>query len=44
MSFEKVVEGNLTYDEAVQKMQKLIEQKVSGLCIITAEAAKKIAR
>ncbi|MGI8669414.1 MAG: hypothetical protein ACR2J3_06120 [Aridibacter sp.] len=43
VSFEKVVEGNLTYDKAVRKMQELIEQKVSGLCIITENAAQKIA-
>lgn len=42
VSFEKVVQDGLTYDEALQKMQELIEQKTSGLCIITDSAAQNI--
>ncbi len=43
VSFEKVMHARLSYDEAVQKLQELTRQKVSGLCIITDNAAQKIA-
>ncbi len=42
VSFEECIKSGLTYDEAVEKMDKLIAEKVSGLCIITDEAASKI--
>ncbi|HEY0006989.1 MAG TPA: hypothetical protein VGB17_19570 [Pyrinomonadaceae bacterium] len=36
--------SNLTYDEAVQLVRGLAEEKVHGLSIITDEAAHRIAR
>lgn len=42
VSFEKCVAKNLTYEQAEQKMRELSAQKVSGLCIITDEAAERI--
>ncbi len=42
VSFEARVAGNLTYDQATAKMTELAAQKVSGLCIITDEAAARI--
>lgn len=43
INFEGVVKAKLKYDEAVQKMQELAEQKVSGLCIVTDKAAQGLA-
>ncbi len=43
VSFEKIIHGSINYDAAVQKMQELNEQKVSGLCIITDDAAQRLA-
>lgn len=42
VSFEERAAKNLTYAEAVEKMEQLARQKVSGLCIITDEAAARI--
>ncbi len=42
VSFEKCIKSNLTYDEAVKEMDRLIPQKVPGLCIITDQAAGKL--
>lgn len=42
VSFESVAVSSLSYDEAVKWMKKLGKQKVSGLCIITDEAAARI--
>lgn len=42
VSFEKCIKGNLTYDEALAEMERLKAEKVSGLCIITDEAAERI--
>lgn len=42
VSFEKSVAGNLTYAEAVQKLNELAAQKIAGLCIITDEAAERL--
>lgn len=42
VSFEKIMQDGLSYDEAFEKMQKLIKQKVSGLCIITDTAAHRL--
>ncbi len=44
VTFESSAANNLTYDEAFQKMQQLKEQNVSGLCIVTDEAAARIAK
>ena len=43
VSFERCVAGNLTYEEAAEKLIELETRKISGLCIITDEAAQKIA-
>jgi hypothetical protein len=43
VSFDKSEASNLTYAEAEQKMRELLEQKVSGLCIVTDETAARIA-
>ncbi len=42
ISFEECESTNLTYDEAVQKLQKLAANDVSGLCVVTNEAAHKV--
>ncbi|MCA1623347.1 MAG: hypothetical protein LC768_06555 [Acidobacteria bacterium] len=42
VSFEKYLAKNLTYNEAIKKINKLKKQNVSGLCIITDEAAERI--
>ena len=42
VSFEKCEAGNLTYEQAEVKLRELAALKVSGLCIITDEAAKRI--
>ena len=42
VSFEKCEAGGLTYAEAEQKLSSLEAQKVSGLCIVTDEAAARI--
>ncbi len=42
VSFETCLASSLTYDVAVKKMKHLKAKKVSGLCIITDEAAKRI--
>jgi len=42
VSFESRIASNLTYDEAIKKLNQLKAKKVSGLCIVTDEAAKKI--
>jgi hypothetical protein len=42
VSFEKILKNNLTYDEALELMERSKEQKISGLCIITDEAAQRL--
>lgn len=42
VSFETRVASNLTYTEAVQKLNQLATEKTAGLCIITDEAAERI--
>lgn len=42
VSFETRAAGNLTYEQAADKLAELLEAKVSGLCIITDEAASRI--
>lgn len=42
VSFEKILENNLTYHEAARKIAEFSEQKISGLCIITDQAARNI--
>lgn len=42
VSFEKSLKNNLTYDEALELMEKSKAKKISGLCIITDEAAQRL--
>ena len=42
VSFESVAVHGLTYADAKTWMEKLQKQKVSGLCIVTDEAAARI--
>ena len=42
ISFEKCEAGNLTYLQAERKLAELQDKKVSGLCIVTDEAAARI--
>lgn len=42
VSFDKLEAKNLTYDEAAQKLKEFAAAKISGLCIITDEAAARI--
>ena len=42
VSYEAVAISNLTYDEAIKWVEKLKAQNVSGLCIVTNEAAERI--
>ena len=44
VSFERVEVSRLTYAQAVFVMNELTSQGSSGLCIITDEAARRIAR
>lgn len=42
VSFDERVAGNLTYAEAAAKLKNLAAERVSGLCVITDEAAARI--
>lgn len=42
VTYESVAVSNLTYDEAAEWVKKLDAQKISGLCIVTDEAAARI--
>ncbi len=44
VSFEKVEAKNLIYAEAGEKINQLEARKVSGLCIVTDEAAGRISK
>lgn len=44
VSFEAVAISGLSYSEAVKWMENLRQQKVSGLCIVTDEAAARISK
>jgi len=43
VTFERCAASNLTYGEAIREMEKLQTQKISGLCIVTDEAAQRVA-
>lgn len=43
VSFERREASGLTYAEAVEKSAELERQKVAGLCIVTDEAAGRVA-
>ncbi|MCU1289231.1 MAG: hypothetical protein JWN60_1460 [Acidobacteria bacterium] len=42
VSFENRVAKNLSYEQAERKIAELENLKISGLCIITDEAAERI--
>jgi hypothetical protein len=42
VSFERVEAAGMTYAQAVEKLQELDENGVSGLCIVTDDAALRI--
>ncbi|MGI8493771.1 MAG: hypothetical protein ACR2L1_00475 [Pyrinomonadaceae bacterium] len=44
ITFEGVAVSGLTYEEARKWLGKLSEQKISGLCIVTDEAAARMAK
>ena len=43
VTYETVAASNLSYDEAKDLAEKLKNERVSGLCIVTDEAARKLA-
>ena len=43
VSFETCLASNLTYDIALKKLKRFKTKKIAGLCIITDEAAERIA-
>lgn len=42
VKFDSCVADGLTYDEAAETLEKLKAEKVSGLCIVTNEAAARM--
>ena len=44
VSFDRHEAGGLTYFEAVETMSRLNADRVSGLCIVTDEAARRMSR
>lgn len=42
VTFERCAASGLTYDEATRELEKLLDKKISGLCIVTDEAAQRI--
>lgn len=42
ITFDETAATGMTYDEAVELRKKLEAEKVSGLCIITDEAAARM--
>ncbi len=43
VTFENCAASGLTYDEAAGELEKLAARKVSGLCIVTNETARRVA-
>ena len=43
VTFKNCAASGLTYDEAAGELEKLAAKKVSGLCIVTDEAARRVA-
>jgi len=41
ISFQGIIEKDLTYGEAAAKIKEMASEKIPGLCIITNEAAEK---
>ncbi len=44
IGFDRCFASNLTYDEALEQISKLSDEKPSGLCIVTDEAAGRMGR
>lgn len=44
VTFETIAASGLTYEQAAEKLEKLKTEKVSGLCVITDEAAARMAK
>ena len=44
VTFETCAASGLTYDEAAEELKNLHAKKISGLCIITDEAARRISQ
>ncbi len=44
VSFDGLIESGLTYDDAMARMAVLHTENVSGLCIVTDDAAEKISK
>jgi hypothetical protein len=44
VSFEGVAMSNLPYNEARKWLEKLNEQNISGLCVVTDDAAARMAK
>ena len=42
VTFERCAAKNLSYEQAEQTLRELSARKISGLCIITDEAAEKV--
>lgn len=42
VTFESCAASNLTYEKAAEKLEELRAKKVSGLCVVSDEAAKRI--
>jgi hypothetical protein len=42
VTFEKTAASGLTYAEAAEVLEKLKAEKVSGLCVVTDEAAARM--
>jgi hypothetical protein len=42
ISFERCEASGLTYEQAAERLRDLEKQKVTGLCIVTDEAAARI--
>ena len=44
ITFDEVAVSNLTYNDAAEMLEKLKAEKVSGLCVVTDEAAARMAK
>jgi hypothetical protein len=42
ISFERCEASGLTYEQAARKRAELEKQKITGLCIVTDEAAARV--
>ncbi len=44
VTFDGCAAKNLSYEQAEQKLRELVAQDMSGLCIVTDEAAENISK